>query len=267
MKKAQLVVLGIAGVAGLMVFALLSGGEAPPAPEAQPAATVRGPATTEILVSTGDVPIGGTLTPDRLAWRAWPEEALAPNHVRRSSEPDALDRLRGSITRFPLSAGEPIVAQRLIRADGGGFMAAMLPSGMRAIAVPITPETGAGGFILPADRVDVILTRRERTGQSDNVLSDIILHNVRVMAIDQTFQERDGEKVVVGRTATLELTPRQAEQISLARQMGEISLALRSLADSASQTTGAPENELQGRGGTISVVRFGVTTQVPVMGR
>ena len=220
MKPARIAVLGIAGVAGLMAF-MLSGGEPPPpAPQVVEGEMRREP-TTEILVTTADIPIGGTLTAENVIWRAWPDTAIAPNFVRRTSDPDALERTRGSITRFPLSANEPIIAQRLIRADGGGFMAAMLPAGMRAIAVPITPETGAGGFILPNDRVDVLLTRRERTGQSESILSETILANVRVMAIDQTFQERDGEKVVVGRTATMELNPRQAETVSLARQMGD----------------------------------------------
>jgi pilus assembly protein CpaB len=266
MKPARIAVLGIAGVAGLMAF-MLSGGEPPPAPQVVEGEIRREP-TTEILVTTADVPVGGTLTNENFTWRAWPDAAIAPNFVRRTTEPEALERLRGSITRFPLAANEPIISQRLIRADGGGFMAAMLPAGMRAIAVPITPETGAGGFILPNDRVDVLLTRRERQGQTESIITDTILANVRVMAIDQTFQERDGEKVVVGRTATMELNSRQAETVSQARQMGEISLALRSLADSAASGRDAVEgSDMQQRGGSMSVVRFGITTQVPVMGR
>ncbi len=264
MKPARIAVLGIAGVAGLFAF-MLSGGEPPPAPQQVVTGEVRREPTTDVLVTTQNVPIGGSLTADNIMWRPWPDTAIAPNFVRRSSEPDALEKLRGSITRFPLSAGEPIISQRLIRADGGGFMAAMLPAGMRAIAVPITPETGAGGFILPNDRVDVILIQRQRSAGNETIVSDTILHNVRVMAIDQTFQERDGEKVVVGRTATMELSPRQAEAVSLARQMGEISLSLRSLADS----NAAPreQSDTPSRGNTVTIVRFGVPTQVPVMGR
>ena len=124
---------------------------------------------------------------------------------------------------------------KLIKADGSGFMAAILPSGMRAISTEISPETGAGGFILPNDRVDVILSRRDREAEKqagvDVHTSETILSNVRVLAIDQTVEEKNGQRVVVGKTATLELTPRQAETLALSRQLGTLSLALRSLAD------------------------------------
>ena len=114
-------------------------------------------------------------------------------------------------------------------------MAAVLDKGMRAVSTEISPETGAGGFILPNDRVDVILSRRDReaekAGGADAQVSETILTNVRVLAIDQTLEEKNGQRVVVGKTATLELTPRQAETLALSRQLGTLSLALRSLAD------------------------------------
>jgi pilus assembly protein CpaB len=148
-------------------------------------------------------------------------------------------------------------------------MAAMLPQGMRAVAVPISAETGVGGFILPNDRVDVLLTRRERSGGQqgqDRFTSETILSTVRVMAIDQTIQERDGEKVVVGRTATLELTPQEAETMALSKQMGEISLALRSLADSKERTAPS-DSENSNRKSSVTIVRFGVPAQAPMIGR
>src|SRR5207253_10965228 len=82
--------------------------------------------------------------------------------IRRSDRPDAASQIAGSIARAPFIAGEPIREQKLVKADGSGFMAAILPTGMRAISTEITPETGAGGFILPNDRVDVILTKRDK---------------------------------------------------------------------------------------------------------
>lgn len=120
-----------------------------------------------------------------------------------------------------------------MKANGSGFMAAILPSGMRAVSTEISPETGAGGFILPNDRVDVLLSRRHRGGEgnSEVVSSDIILSDVRVLAIDQTVEEKNGQKVVVGKTATLELKPKQAETLARSRQSGTLSLALRSLVD------------------------------------
>ena len=151
-----------------------------------------------------------------------------------ANAPTPTTRSAGSIARAPFIAGEPIREQKLVRADGSGFMAAILPTGMRAISTEISPETGAGGFILPNDRVDVILSKREkgndRTGP-DIVNSEIILTNVRVLAIDQAPKEKDGQNAVVGKTVTLELKPEQAETLARARQSGTLALALRSIAD------------------------------------
>ena len=122
-----------------------------------------------------------------------------------------------------------------MKADGSGFMAAILPTGMRAVSTEISPETGAGGFILPNDRVDVILSERkknpDRTGSAEVVNSEIILTNIRVLAIDQAPKEKDGQNAVVGKTVTLELKPEQTETLARARQSGTLSLALRSIAD------------------------------------
>jgi pilus assembly protein CpaB len=143
-------------------------------------------------------------------------------------------------------------------------MAAILPSGMRAISTQISPETGAGGFILPNDRVDVILTRRQTdadkaSGGGDSHSSEIILSNVRVLAIDQNVEEKNGQKVVVGKTATLELTPAQTETLALSQQLGTLSLALRSITDA---TKDAPKNDEtpSNRKTGVNVVRFGVGT-------
>src|SRR6185436_7641769 len=146
---------------------------------------------------------------------------------------NAIEDFIGAITRAPFTAGEPIREAKMIKANGAaGFMAAILPSGMRAVSTEISPETGAGGFILPNDRVDVILSRRanDRAGNASPT-SETILTNVRVLAIDQTVEEKNGQRVVVGKTATLEMSPRQAETLAQSRQLGSLSLALRSLLD------------------------------------
>jgi pilus assembly protein CpaB len=130
---------------------------------------------------------------------------------------------------------------------------------MRAISTEISPETGAGGFILPNDRVDVILSKRDknpdRSGASDIVNSEIILSNVRVLAIDQAPKEKDGQNVVVGKTVTLELRPEQAETLARARQSGTLALALRSIADVNELKS---DDQSSRRGDTINVVRYGV---------
>jgi pilus assembly protein CpaB len=134
---------------------------------------------------------------------------------------------------------------------------------MRAVSTDISPETSAGGFILPNDRVDVILTRRDKAAEKaagvEVHTSETVLTNIRVLAIDQTIQEKDGQKVAVGKTATLELTQRQAETLALSRQLGSLSLALRSLAD-ASKSKSDDEDQIGTKRSGVNMVRFGVTT-------
>lgn len=138
-------------------------------------------------------------------------------------------KLAGSIARSPFADGEPIREAKFIRANGSGYMAAILPAGMRAVSTDISPETGAGGFILPNDHVDVILSRKK--GDGTEHVSETILSNVRVLAIDQAVEEKNGQRVVVGKTATLELSEKRSEQLTNARQLGTITLALRSIVD------------------------------------
>jgi pilus assembly protein CpaB len=262
MKAARIVVLVVAVAAG-GIAALLAGRqehtEAPPPPE--PVAKLD---TVEVLVAKSDVAIGQTVSAQDLQWETWPAASAGPSFIRKSDKPDAVEQLSGSIVRSPFVTGEPIREAKLIKANGSGFMAAILPSGMRAVSTEISAETSAGGFILPNDHVDVILSRRDKEAEKaigvDTYISETILNNVRVLAIDQAVGEKNGQKVVVGKTATLELAPRQAEALALARQMGTLSLALRSLADGkSSQAPSNDEKPDKSRGG-INTVRFGVST-------
>jgi pilus assembly protein CpaB len=254
MKPARLIVLGIAVVAGAAAF-MLSGGERVPAPVqiVRPASE-----TVDILVAKNDIGVGRAVTQDDLSWQPWPISAAGPLFIRRTDRPNALTEFKGAVARAPFIAGEPIREQKLVRADGAGFLSAILPAGMRAISTEISAETGAGGFILPNDHVDVILTRRDQQAGSDNVTSDTILRNVRVLAIDQTVEEKNGQKVVVGKTATLELGPHQTEVLAQARQRGTISLALRSLADARPNLL--KEEEPQQNSSRVNFVRFGINS-------
>jgi pilus assembly protein CpaB len=259
MKAARVVVLGVALVAGgLAAFLVAGDDEKKEVVVAPPVAQME---TVDVLIAKGDIGMGTAVSADSLQWQTWPA-ATSTNYILKKDRPDAIADLAGSITRAPFTAGEPIREAKLIKANGAaGYMAAILPSGMRAISTEISPETGAGGFILPNDRVDVILTRRDKNeGRSgaDNTSSETVLSNVRVLAIDQAVEEKDGQRVVVGKTATLELTPRQSETLALSRQLGILSLALRSLLD-ANNTTQIIDDKSDRRGG-ISTVRYGVTT-------
>jgi pilus assembly protein CpaB len=234
MRAARIVVLAVALGAGGIAAYLASGSKEPPPPAPAPAPVVQID-TVDILVARADINMGQVVAANDLQWQVWPASAASSYFLRKKDRPDALDQLTGSIARSPFVAGEPIREAKLIKANGSGFMAALLPSGMRAVSTEISPETGAGGFILPNDRVDVLLTRHDREAEIttgvETVISDTILTDVRVLAIDQTIEEKNGQRVVVGRTATLELAPSQAETLAASRQRGTLSLALRSLID------------------------------------
>ena len=147
-------------------------------------------------------------------------------------------------------------------------MAAILPKGMRAVSFKISADTGAGGFILPNDRVDIILTRKLKaaTGNEEAHVSETVLTNVRVLAIDQTFRENEqGDQVVVGKTATVELRPEQTEMLEVADSMGALSLSLRSIAETNGEMGDAgpksADNFSSGRGGAgVAVIRYGSTS-------
>jgi pilus assembly protein CpaB len=243
MKTARLVVLAIAISAGGVAAYLASGSE-PKAPAPEPVAQLP---TVDVLVAKSDIGLGQSVGPDDVQWQTWPSATASSNFIRRPDRPDATAQIAGSVARSPFIAGEPIREPKLVKTNGSGFMAAVLPSGMRAVSTEISPETGAGGFILPNDRVDVILSKREKsTSGSDYVSSAVILGNIRVLAIDQAPREKDGQNSVVGKTATLELKPTQAEALARARQTGTISLALRSLVDA--KTVAEPRSEESGDG-------------------
>ena len=204
MYTARIVVLTIALSAGGVAAYLASGSDNKPAP-AEPATQLQ---TVDVLVARSDIGLGQTVKPEDTQWQTWPAATASNNFIRRGDRPEAATEMAGSIARAPFLAGEPIREQKLVKANGSGFMAAILPTGMRAISTEISPETAAGGFILPNDRVDVILSKHDKStspGAADVINSEIILANIRVLAIDQAPKEKDGQNTVVGRTVTLEL--------------------------------------------------------------
>ncbi len=263
MNTARIVVLVIALGAGGVAAYLASGYDNKPAPALPVAETLQ---TVEVLIAKNDIQLGQAVKPEDLQWQAWPTATASSAFIRRDNRPEAQTQVAGSIARFPLMQGEPIREQKLVKAEGSGFMAAILPSGMRAVSTEISAETGAGGFILPNDRVDIVLTRRLKnpdgvnnngpTGQ-DLVLSEVILTNIRVLAIDQAPKEKDGQNAVVGKTVTLELKPDQVATLSAARQGGSLTLALRSIVD-ANATDGTAEDQTIKRPGGVNVIRYGV---------
>jgi pilus assembly protein CpaB len=261
MNIARIVVLLIAlGAGGFAAYLASGNGLVTKAPQVAPVAQLK---TVDVLVAKSDIGLGQTVKPEDVQWQTWPAASASNAFIRRNEQPNAPTQVAGSIVRVPFIAGEPIREQKLVKGNGSGFMAAILPSGMRAVSTEISPETAAGGFILPNDRVDVILSRHQKNpdhgSSNDTVTSEIILSNVRVLAIDQAPKEKDGQNSVVGRTVTLELKPEQAEMLARARQSGTLSLALRSIADVNMVASNADDQSQQHRD-SIKVVRYGIST-------
>ncbi len=256
MKPARIVVLVIAIAAG-GIAALLAGRSNSPPPQAPfQLAQID---TVEVLVARRDIGTGHTVSAADVSWQSWPAASVGPQLMRRTNRADGIEQIAGSIARTPFSAGEPIREEKLIKANGSGYLAAMLPSGLRAVSTEVTPETGVAGFVLPNDRVDVILTRPTKTANGDVYTSETVLTNIKVLAIDQTVEEKSGERVVVGKIATLESTSEQAETIALARRLGTLSLALRSLRDGEDDPNARSRWKDQTN---ITVVRFGATSSI-----
>jgi pilus assembly protein CpaB len=264
MKAARLVVLGIAVAAGGMAALLASGHKSAPPPPKAPVVQLE---TVDVLIAKTDLSRGEVIEAHDIGWQTWPKAAANSSFIEKSERPDAINQFTGAIVRVPVAAGQPIYDPMVVFAKGSGFLAAVLPKGMRAVAMNISADSDAGGFILPEDHVDVLLTHHDRQAEkttgTEKIVTDTILRNVRVLAVDQAVEEKGGQKVVVGRTATLELTPQQAETLVLSHELGTLSLALRSLMDSQSSV---PEggDEHKDKANSINTVRYGVSTMATV---
>ncbi len=248
----RVIVLAVAliagGIAAYLALNLGSGDPGQTVVELAPQIT-----TQEVLVATRDIGQGQALSDENLRWQRWPEEAVNAAFISRTARPDAIETIKGAVVRSQFVAGEPIRESKLARPESG-FMSAILPEGKRAVAVRVSAQNTAGGFILPNDRVDVIQTVTQsgsQDGQNETV-SRTILTNMRVLAIDQTVEESGGEPVVVGKTATLEVDPVQAEIITAAEASGTLSLSLRAMAD-----TDEASASNQRQSGTVKIYRSG----------
>jgi pilus assembly protein CpaB len=242
----RIVVLAIALTAGLAAAYLTMNMQSPP-PTAEVVALAPQIQSRDVLVASRDIQPGVSLSRENVRWLAWPEEGVSSTFIARTERPEAVNEVEGAIVRSQFYEGEPIREGKLARVESG-FLSAILPSGKRAAAVRVTAQSTAGGFILPNDRVDVV-----HTGASgDDTVSQTILRNIRVLAIDQTVEEQDGERVVVGKTATLELDPGQVEIVTAAETSGTVALSLRSMADVAEE-----DDSEQRRTGIVRIFRSG----------
>ena len=264
MKPARIILLLVALLAGGLAAFLVTRGSAP-APEPQYVTEVVEEAKTQILVAKLPIGIGERLDQDTLEWIDWPEGALRADYVTIAAMPDAPAELTGAVARYEFFPGEPIREAKLISADQG-YLSAVLAPGMRGVSVGVSAVSSAGGFIVPNDHVDVVLTSSSEMGER----AEVILSNVRILAIGKRLGEvgasggQPEEEVSAGAPpqpitfedttiATLELNPAQAETLINASTRGALSLTLRSIADFAQDTVAQlPDNNQ-----TVRIFRFG----------
>jgi pilus assembly protein CpaB len=264
MSARQLIVLAIAAVAAIGALFLIRGMSAN---RAAPTAVEAPIAGEQVLVAARNIPQGAALAPGDIAVRLFPQESVTSNFVRVSQQPSAQAEYVGAVTRRAFAAGEPITLNSVVQPEGRGFMAAQLEPGYRAVALEIQDDTAAGGFIQPNDRVDVIMTQRVREsgGGDEQVRSDIVLTDVRVLAVGAATQpqtEGDAPAQNMASVAVLELTAADARTAMLAAEMGDVSLALRGIAAETVGMNGQGHGAaaLSQQGGAVRVHAFGSVT-------
>jgi pilus assembly protein CpaB len=198
------------------------------------------------------------LEPAAVRWAEWPKNSVPGTFISKDAQPDIAKAVDGMVARAPFIAGQPIGEGSVVRAGAAGFLAATIKPGLRGIGVMVTASTSAGGFILPNDRVDVVLTRDISNGSAKKeFVSQTILRDVRVLAIDQTAKQEKDKDSVVGKTATLELTPAQAEVLAQAEQQGIVSLVLRALGDSVGEPAAVeaePDKSKEAKPGAVIAI-------------
>ncbi len=223
-----------------------------PAPAPAPAVVAQAPApapVSKVLVANVDIPPGTFLREDMVRWQNWPNDALDPGYfVEGKADAKAVTNA-GAVARRPIAAGQPITEAQLVRPGDRGFLAAVLKPGMRAVSIAVNEVSGLAGLVFPGDRVDVMLVHpmpeapapkvanaaagggADANSRAPQKVSETILENVRILAIDQTLGHAPGQPSQIARTFTIEVTPKQAELMAVATQLGQLTLSLRSLAN------------------------------------
>lgn len=297
MTPVRMTILGVALVAGVGSVALLARGMAASQEKPRPVIVAAAPAaqpTVRVLVARHDLAVGDKIGPADMNWQAWPAEALNPAFITdgpaktsptqnnlinaASKAADAAKaslanpadgagaQMVGAMVRDPILAGEPLVQSKVVHAGAAGVMAVTLDPGMRAMALPLSAESAAGGFILPGDHVDVVLSRQADAPGGGHIFStSTVMKNVRVLAVDQNTGVQKSN-AVVGATATVEVSPSQAELLVLAKAQGSLTLVLRSYADAAGPAVsgGITNHAGQDADLVVKVFRNGAPTPVTV---
>lgn len=261
MGVSRIILLVVALLAGGLAAFLAMRGTAPQQVVVAGPTQVIEEKKAKVLVAKAPIGVGQRITAETIEWQEWPEFAVRPEYISEAVLPDAPTKMLDAVARFEFFPGEPIIDKKLVHSDQG-YLSAVLTKGMRGVSVPVSADAAAGGFVLPNDRVDIVLSR--------GGISQTILSNVKVLAIGTRLGEAGttGEKanpenpkadVFQGGTiATLELTPAQGEVIINAAKVGNLSVVLRSIADFKPQ----PGDEMNETSRAIRMIRFGVGRDV-----
>lgn len=218
----------IAGVTAFMARNMFADGNAVATASAAPAVV-----GNQVLVAAKPLPRGTIVTADMVAFQPWPEDMVEKAYFVKGEVDPAT--LVGKVVRHTIIAGQPVAQGALVGPGENGFLAAALGPGMRAITVKVSDTSGVGGFVFPGDRVDVVLTQEVGGGEGAALkASETIVRNLRVLAVDQRVDDTSTQ-AKVGRTATLEVTPKLVEKIAVAQTIGSLSLSLRAIADSTAE--------------------------------
>jgi len=283
-RIAILIVAAVCSVGLAFLVLNMMGAKKTPPPAQAIAAPIDTRPMSRVLVAKRDLKVGERVEPSLLAWQPWPQEAVNAAFITdgvartgaagvvqalENATPGnvALQVVEGAIVREPILAQEPIIQRKLVRGGEGGFMSVMLQPGMRAMGVPVTVETGAGGFILPGDHVDVILNQKvqveQKEGAANVAVSKLVMRNLRVLAIDQATEPAKGANALVGAVATLEVPAEDTEILAAAKTQGELMLSLRAYTDSAG-AGGRAYSQASGATDQVRVYRSGEPTDVRV---
>ncbi|WP_374575447.1 Flp pilus assembly protein CpaB [Phenylobacterium sp.] len=278
MGALRIAILAVAAVAAIAVALLVRGMMAPrhAAPAAEQAESSQPMA--RVLVAQRDLSIGTGLTEKDMGWQPWPVDALNDTLITDGAKPEPeakgaakvakvagelvagpgpMEALAGAVVKEPILKGEPITRGKVVRGGEGGYMAVVLHPGMRAVGVPITNETTAGGFVLPGDRVDVLQSRD--AGGDKGYVTETLLRNVRVLAIDQATEPAKDARTLVGSVATLEVPAGDVPVLIRGRAQGQMVLVLRSYSD-----IGGPVGRGAKAGATVRVFHGDQATEVAV---
>lgn len=188
------------------------------------------PNTVQILVAKDNIQPGTKINSTLLSWQKWPQDNITPEYIIRGTA--KLETFIGRVARWPITQGQPITNKLIVHPGTAGFLATIIKPNKRAVTIGVNPSTAVGGFISPGDRVDIILTHSSKEGSK----SETILHNILVLAYDQLAVKNPNKQAQIVKTITLEVTPRQAEKIAVAKSIGSLSFSLRSLSSDTSNS-------------------------------